>query len=264
LHRRQYAEWFALDRKAMALDPLDHELPNHIAVLLYIFGLMDEGDKYFQRAIAIAPDNAWVRGSKLYRLLLLDDHARARELSERMLRDDIDNRWGAYQLAVMVFVSTMTELGKTDEALTILEELQPGVSSPDFHPRSFKEQALQYYAVLALAQSQSKEETLSVLDAVVPRWDVSFPIWRDFPGLVAPIAMARGQTETAIELTLKDLENIWNTPGQWPYLVYRHIVFYEELATEPLVAERLTELDAEAKKAGEDIWAYIVQNNLQL
>ena len=264
LHRRQYAEWFALDRKAMALDPLDHELPNNIAVLLYIFGLMDEGDKYFQRSIAIAPYSAWVRGLKLYRLLLLDYHERARELSERMLRDDIDNRWGAYQLAVMVFVSTMTELGKTDEALTILEELQPGVSSPDFHPRSFKEQALQYYAVLALAQSQSKEEALSVLDAVVPRWDVSFPSWRDYPGLVALIVMARGQTEISIELTLKDLENIWNTPEQWPYLVYRHIVFYKALATEPLVVERLTELDAEAKKAGEDIWAYIVQNNLQL
>jgi TolB-like protein/Flp pilus assembly protein TadD len=264
LHRRQYAEWFALDRKAMALDPLDHELPNYIAVLLYIFGLMDEGDKYFQRAIAIAPDNAWVRGLNLYRLLLLDDHARARELSERMLRDDIDNRWGAYRLAVMVFVSTMTELGKTDEALTILEELQPGVSSPEYHPRSIKEHALQYYAVLTLAQSQSKEETLNVLDAVVPRWDVSFPSWRDYPGLVAPIVMARGQTEISIELTLKDLENVWDTPEQWPYLVYRHIVFYKALATEPLVVERLTELDAEAKKAGEEIRAYIVQNNLQL
>ncbi len=63
----------------------------------------------------------------------------------------------------------MSELGKTDEALAVLEELRPGVSSPDFYPRSIKEQALQYHAVLALSQSQSKEETLSMLDAVVPR-----------------------------------------------------------------------------------------------
>jgi hypothetical protein len=33
---------------------------------------------------------------------------------------------------------------------------------------------------------------------------------------------------------------------------------------QPAVAERLNELEAEAREASEDIWAYIVENNLQL
>jgi tetratricopeptide (TPR) repeat protein len=265
-HHKQYVKWFAMWIRGMELDPLDYEFPAHFALNLYTFGLMDEGDKYLQRAIAIAPDKVTVRAMKLYRLVLLDDYSRARELSETLLRDDIDARRSAYELAVMVFVSTMAELGKTDEALTVLEELRPGISSIDFHPRSIKEHVLQYHSVLALAQSQSREETLSMLDAVVPRWDKSFPDWRDDPGQVAPIEMARGQTKTAARLSLESLERRigLDLPNGFPYLLYRHIDYYKALAQEPVVAERLADLDAEAKQAGEDVWAYIVEHELQL
>jgi len=71
---------------------------------------------------------------------------------------------------------------------------------------------------------------------------------------VGPIAMARGQTEMAVELMLQNLEGGLELSGnQLPYLKYQHVDYYKALATEPPVAERLTELDAEAKKAGEDI-----------
>jgi tetratricopeptide (TPR) repeat protein len=247
----------------MEVGPLDHEIPAVIALDLYVFGLMDEGDRYLQRAIAIAPDKDFLRATKLYRLVLLGDYARARELSESMLRDDIEDRWSAYRVAVMVFMSTMSELDKTDEALAVLEELRPGISSPDYQPSDAKEMALQYSVVLALAQSKSIEETRSMLNAVVPRWNEFFPLWRDALG-AAPIVMARGQTKLAVELAIEDLDHGWNAVWQWPWMVNRYIDYYKDLAQEPAVAERLAELDAEAKRAGEDIWAYIVENDLQL
>ncbi len=125
--------------------------------------------------------------------------------------------------------------------------------------------ALQYYAVLALAQSLPKEDTLSMLDTVVPRWDESFPAWRGETGLAAPIASAHGQTDIAVELALRDLETgmafLWN---HWGLFLYQYINDYKGLALQPAVAKRLNELEAEAREAGEDIWAYIVENNLQL
>jgi tetratricopeptide (TPR) repeat protein len=264
--RKQYAESFKLSRKAMEVDPLDHELPVGIAINLYTVGLMEEGDQYLQRAITIAPDKAVVRAAELYRLMLLDDHSRVRDLSETLLRDDVDTRRGAYWLAVMAFMSTMSEEDKTDQALTVLEELRPGVSSPDFDPRSPKDHALQYFAVLALARTQSQVETLRMLDAVVPRWDESFSSWRNYwPGLVAPIAMARGQTDVAVELMLEDLES--GLPFSFYFYRpprYQHIYYYKILALEPPIAERLAELDAEAKRGGEEIRAYIMENDLQL
>jgi hypothetical protein len=198
---------------------------------------------------------------------MLGNNLGALEMSEAMLRDDIDDRFGTYWSAVMVFMSTMSELGRTDEALAFLEELKPGVSSPDFHPGDWKEMALQYYAVLALAQALPKEDTLSMLDTVVPRWDKSFPLWRDEPGRAAPIASARGQTDIAVELALSDLEAgmaiLWTHWG-WGLFLYQYIDDYKALALQPAVAERLNELEAEAREASEDIWAYIVENNLQL
>jgi len=264
--RKQYAESFALSRKQMEVDPLDYEISVFVAINLYTVGLMEEGDQYLQRAITMAPDKAVVRAAELYRLMLLDDHSRARDMSETVLRDEIDARRGAYWLAVMEFMSTMSEEDKTDQALIVLEELRPGITSPDFEPRNSKEHALQYFAVLALAQTQSQVEALRMLDAVVPRWDQSFPRWRNyFPGIVAPIAMARGQMDVAVELILEDLESGLPLGGQFyrpPR--YQDIYWYQALALEPPVAKRLAELEAEAKRGGEEIRAYIVENNLQL
>jgi tetratricopeptide (TPR) repeat protein len=264
-HRKQYEEWFAIFRDVINADPLDHEGWAIAALNLYTFGLKDEGDKYLQRAIEIAPKEALVRGAKLHQLMLLDDYSRAAELSETLLREDIDNRRGTYWFAMTAFVSAMSELDRLDEALTVLEELQPGVLSPDFRPRDISEMAFQYHAVLAFAQLQSQEETLALLDAVEPNWDESFPSWREYPAIMAQIAMARGQKTAAIELMLEDLDkelversNLDN-PRQFQY-----IFSYKELTRESSIAERLSEIDSEAKNGGEEIWAYIVWDNLQL
>ena len=183
-------------------------------------------------------------------------------MSEVMLRDDIVSRFGTYQLAATVFVSTMTELGETDQALAVLEELRPGVTSPNFEPQNNKQLTLQFVAVLALAQSQSREETQRLLDAVVPCWDQSFPNWRQGSGWVAAIELARGNKELAIELALEDLARRGSMPDLDATTRYRHLYFWKALAQEPKVAARLAELDAEAKRGGEEIRAYIVENDL--
>jgi TolB-like protein/Tfp pilus assembly protein PilF len=254
--RKQFSLWFAMNSKAMDLDPLDAEFPASWSINLRWFGLFDEADRYLERAIAIAPDTPVVRAANLYRELL-HDQARARDLSRAMLQDNIENRGNAYRYAAIVFVSTTTELGEIDAALAVLEELHPGVTSPDFEPQTGKQMDLHFVAVLALAQSQSREKTLRLLEAVVPRWDRSFPDWRRH-WKVAAIEMVRGNTELAIELALKNLGDVEEA------VRYRHLYFWKALAREPAVAARLTELDAEAKRGGEEIWAYIVEHDLQL
>ena len=102
-------------------------------------------------SITFAPEKVFVRTTNLHRLVLQGDRSKAREQSESLLRDGIENRRGAHWFAVIVFSSTMLESDKTDEPLAVFEELRPGVSSPDFNPGDMKETALQYHAVLALA-----------------------------------------------------------------------------------------------------------------
>ena len=175
-----------------------------------------------------------------------------------MLRDDRDVHGNRYWWAAVVFISTMAEFGETDEALAVLEELMPGVTSSDFQAQNFKQQMLHYIGVLGLTESQSREETLRLLEAVVPRWDETFPGWLQTRSMGTLIEMARGNTALAIELALTGLNDM---PDPLPY---RHLYFWKALAQEPAVAARLAENEAEAKRAGEEIWDYIVANDLQL
>jgi len=258
--RKQYGKAFSMERKAMLADPFDYEVPADIAIILYQFGLLDEGDKYLDRAITRAPDKPYVRTASLYQFLLQDELQKAHDMSEKMLRDEIEDRFFAYQFAAMVFMSVMTERGEIEKALAVLEELRPGISSPNFRPDNGRDWALQYHAVLALAKTQSKDETLNMLDGVVRNWDDSFPRWRNDPGAVAVVEMVRGNTDLAIRLTIENLEG---RAGR-EILLYRLINSYKELAQEPTVAERLAELDAETKHAREVIWTHIVEQDLQL
>jgi len=159
---------------------------------------MDEGDKYFQLAVSIGPDKAVVRASELYRLVLNMDDSQALALSRSMLSDNIRDRRDSYWYALTTYVSMMAEMDRADAALSFPDELLPGVLLPEFEPQTGKERDLQYFAVLALARSQSQEDARSMLDAVVARWDESFPTWRRHRTMVASISMARGETERAV------------------------------------------------------------------
>jgi len=262
-HRKQHSESFAMMRKVIDLSPVDHEGPALMALRLYTFGLMEEGDKYWQRASAIAPGNAYVKKTRLYRLLLLDDHTEAREMSESLLRDDIDVRGEAHSFAVTVFLSTMIEAGRIEETLAVLDELWPGVTSSDFEPVGEKEVTLQGYVVLAMSRSRPTEETLSALDKFTSGREETarFFLW---PRNRASVAMARGQTEKAVQLALKSLEEGLELGDAIPYQIFRYSEHLLALAEEPAVTARLAELDAEAKQAGEEISAYIKEHNLQL
>ncbi len=263
--RKNFTQWFAMIKRGMEADPLDFDFWPGIALRLFSCGLLDEGDKYLQHAIEVAPDKAYTRAAQLFRLVLLDDRSGARDMSETMLRDNIANRFGAYRFAALVFVSTMTEMDRTTEALAILEELLPGVTSPTFVFADFKEAALQFYAALASARSPANEEILSALNDFVAGAEAAYPFSLGLPDMKAQVAIVNGNMELAVELALEDLDGRIYMLEAWDWSVrYQHLYYYSALAAEPEVAERLSELAADAKQAGEEIWNFIERNNLQL
>jgi len=261
-HRKEHAKSFAMFSKAIELGPLDHQARALMALRLYTIGLMEEGDKYWQHANAIDPGDGFVQLAKLYRLLLFDDHTEALAMSEIRLRNDIDVSRG-HSFDVVVFLSTMTEAGRTENALEVLEELWPGVTSPDFEPVGEQEVMLRGHVLLFMARSLGTVEALHTLNQFTERWENSsrFFVWRR---VRASIAMARGEKERAVELALESLEEGLELGDAIPYPIFRYSDHLLALAKEPAVAERLAELDVEAKQAGKDVQAYMVEHNLQL
>ena len=70
-YRSQYVKWFTLMKKGMEVGPLDYEIPATIAGCFYVFGLVDEGDKYLQHAFEVAPAQPSITMTKLYRFVVL-------------------------------------------------------------------------------------------------------------------------------------------------------------------------------------------------
>jgi len=223
---------------------------------------MEEGDKYWQHANAIDPGDGFVQLAKLYRLLLFDDHTEAIAMSEIRLRNDIDDSRG-HSFGVVVFLSTMTEAGRTENALDVLEELWPGVTSPDFEPVGEQEVVLRGHVLLFMARSLGTVEALDTLNQFTERWGNSsrFFVWRR---VRASTAMVRGEKERAVELALESLEEGLELGDAIPYQIFRYSDHLLALAQEPAVAERLAELDVEAKQAGKDVQAYMDEHNLQI
>ena len=264
-YRKQYADWFAMVRKGMEVEAADYEFPTVIALNLYTFGLIDVGDEYLQRAVSIAPEKSYVRAARLYRQVIVGDHAGARDMSEAMLRSgDIEPRRWSYFFTAMVFASTMKELGRTDEMMEVLEEIRPGITSLDYAADSLNDKALQYFAAMAIATTDQKEGSFDLLDDIVANWEKRPPD-SSLAHLKAPVEMARGRVEMAVAIALDDLDSELDMLEAWDWpLRYHHIYFFKALSEEPAVAERLAELEAEAKKGGEDIQDYIIENDLQL
>ena len=264
-YRKQYADWFAMVRKGMEVEAADYEFPTNIALNLYTFGLIDVGDEYLQRAVSIAPEKSYVRAARLYRQVIVGDHAGARDMSEAMLRSgDIEPRRWSYFFTAMVFASTMKELGRTDEMMEVLEEIRPGITSLDYAADSLNDKALQYFAAMAIATTDQKEGSFDLLDDIVANWEKRPPN-SSLAHLKAPVEMARGRVEMAVAIALDDLDSELDMLVAWDWpLRYHHIYFFKALSEEPAVAERLAELEAEAKKGGEDIQDYIIENDLQL
>jgi hypothetical protein len=153
-------------------------------------------------------------------------------------------------------MSAEAELGESERAVGVLEELFPGITSPDFEPQNRVQRNLQFIAVLGFADFRPEDEVQRLLDSIVPGWIENDPNYleRDMRGV--PIAWARGDKAGAIE---QALAGIASNP-----LLYRDVYFWKPVAREPAVAARLAEIDAEREKAREEIWDYIVEHNLQL
>ena len=192
-HRGQYDEAFGLFRKAIDLGPLDHTGPAIMALRLYTLGLTEEGDKYWERASAIAPDSRQVESARLYRLTLHDDRGEARAMSERLLRDGIVENNEDQSFAADVFLTTMGASGQFDQGLAVMEELLPGVTSPAFQPIGEFQEALHAVVALTILQVRSTAWSSDDLEVLAARFEESPGRYARNHRLNSALAMARGQ-----------------------------------------------------------------------
>jgi TolB-like protein/lipopolysaccharide biosynthesis regulator YciM len=261
--QERYADGVSWFQRAMAVDPQDHELPAMIARLYYQLGLADEGNEMLRRAQALAPQEPATRGLELLKQLHAENHERAAILAERMILDGVDNRNGAFNIAVTGYVGSMIELGKADAVAGFFETVQPGISNPLYSPLSVNEAFMQFVLVQALVKAGAYDTANAILASLEKFADTAFPRWRENEYIMASLSIAQGNREAAVEYALKDLDQPLGEQLNWS-MNYQHRAWMKPLLKDERIALRISELEAETLAAGNEVRAMLAEQRATL
>jgi len=249
-------------QRAMSLDPQDHELPAIIARFYYALGLQDEGDEMLWRAQALAPQEPWTRGLELEKHLRADNYERAAILAEGMVRDNVENRGDAFDIAVVGYVSSMIELGRADAVANLFESLKPGISAVEYVPQGRREGNMRLMLVQALVHLGSFDTANLILDSLMARMDRDGTEWRDNDYVMATIAVAQGDRKSAIDYVLKDFDQPLGRQMSWSFS-YQHLAWLKPLLKDARVAKRIAEREVETQAAGDEVRVMLMEQRAE-
>jgi len=261
--RGEFADSLRWDMRAMELDPQDHELPARIGRFYYQLGLVDEGDEMLARAQILAPQAPWTRSLEIERQMHAENYERAILLAESMIRDDIDDRGGAWENALAAFVESKIELDDAADVPVFFESVIPGITSPVFEVREFKHQIMQFFLTIALVDIGAYDQANAIFDPLVEWFETNVPGFQDNHSAMMNIALFRGDTETAVEQALLDLEGPLGRNMGWR-APYETLSWLAPVTKDARLASRLAELNAQTLVAAEEVRDFLAGRDGQL
>ncbi len=256
LRRGEYAEFLRWRLKSMELDPQDHEIPSLLGRFLYQLGLFEEADKMLARARALAPDAPWTRILELELLWAAGNVERAILLAEQMIRDDVENRGGAWNLAMAIYAMAKIELGQAADVLAFLDSVFPGIRSQSPDEGQFRQHFAQYFLVVALAEMGEFEAANAILDPLVAWFEASVAGFDEQDGAAANIAALRGDDDVAVLRALAALDGPIGEHMDW-HLNFAQAPSLASIRSDARFAARLAELEAETLVAAEEVRTFL-------
>jgi TolB-like protein len=248
----KFAEGVGWYLYSMSLDPQDHEIPVTMSRIYYQLGMQEEGDDMLRLAQALAPEKGITKRAQLERHLYAGNIERAVVLAETMIRDAIENRRGTFDAAVSAYVSSMIELGRSDQVSVFFESVRPGITSDGYEPRAPIDSSMQFFLVMALLDRGEFELANAKLDKVIAIADAVVPGWRSNHDTMAVVSIARGDHEAAIEHALKDMKHPLGRRANWR-IVYQHMSWMKPLLSDERIVARISELESLTQKAAEEV-----------
>lgn len=190
---------------AIHVDPRDHELPGILAGFLYQLGLVDEGDDFRARVLALAPTSEVAYRIEMLRAISIGDEAEAERSARRALEDDIEDRRFAYAGAVQYLMRAAVNDDSVEALSAWLDERAPGILDVDASRVPNKFRAAQGVAFDAWFVSLTQEELLRRLDTLLAFGEsVGFKL-KEQPRTHMSVLALRGDTATAIEVALAEV-----------------------------------------------------------
>ena len=191
--------------QAMRVDPADHELPGMIATFLYELELIDEGDDFRDRVLAIAPTSEIAYQMELLRAINIGDEVGSVASARRAIEDDIDDRRSSYGGAVQHLLRVAASRGTVGEESDYLEQHAPSILNVDAETLPLKYRGAQLAAFDAWYVELPRDEMLRRLQRI-GEIAAAFGFTPDQDaGIHVSVLVLQGQVEEAIEIALTDL-----------------------------------------------------------
>jgi hypothetical protein len=239
-------------RRAIEVDPQDHEIAATMAYLLYQLGLSEEGDQWANRVAALAPGSDIVRALASEKAWITGNWEAAMGIGTEMIRDQAALRYGSFPTGLFNFVDATSHLGREREGYELLVATRPEVA--DFStPTSDLHVVLMQWAAMAMRVGFEAPETLredwAQMVAVLDQG--AYP-WRDDTGNLVFDARLRGDLAEARRVLLK--EELSEPLAKWPGRIqaYRTPLF-APVAEDPQVIARLAELERERARMRDEV-----------
>jgi len=150
--------------KAVEVDPVDHELPGIIADFLYSLELVEEGDDFRNRVMAIAPTSGISYRLELSRAKAIDDEEAGIASARRAIEDDVDDRRFSFGGAAQYLLRVAAARGTVAEESAYLEEQAPGILNIDATIVPLKYRGVQFSAFDAWYTSLPESELIRRID----------------------------------------------------------------------------------------------------
>jgi len=245
----------ALDwtRRAIEVDPQDHELAAVLAQDLYALELPEEGDHWYARVKALAPDSPVTRRVELDQAVARKDYAQAERLAASMISDQMENRQGSFWVAVITYTDLMFKAGTEKEGYDFLVSVRPEITNYGVLPLDFKGRLMQWMSIGLMTGFESFEVRQQAWLKHAAALDARGVPWRQ-PEQAATTwdNIMKGDTDSAAD---HFLEHRLSQPMAGNLSRHKRIFepFHREVFADPRVATRLIEKEAEFAQLRETI-----------
>jgi tetratricopeptide (TPR) repeat protein len=193
-------------RKAMELDPNDHELPASQAMYWLSMGDLQRAEPFMQKAELLGANETATVAAKVMMLHYREQPGMAADLARRALASGLENRAGMKGLIETAYVASMVAQGKASEALEYYRKEVPKAFE---HPipaniadaTSFPNDLVTIAALMLRLdpKSQQAETLLQTSEDRILAGDGAYLPWLRAV-ILARIAAIRGHDEQALDL----------------------------------------------------------------
>jgi len=166
-------------RKAVEVDPQDHELSGELAQDFYNIGLLEEGNHWAAKSIALAPESAVGRKVRLQQAYAGGDIDQALQLAKSMIRDQVSIRQGSFTTALNMHNEIMSNSGREREAHDFLLSIRPELAVFTIFPGDYRGLMMQRRVLLLMSAFKPPEETRQAWLDYAGTMDRAFPRWRE-------------------------------------------------------------------------------------